>query len=177
MRPIERAEDALRFTLKVGPPDVFGVQDGEGRSTVVKQGEPGALLDAVRHILGYVEGDGDRPQGAGFEAHGFENAVVVVSVQESTQRRETAVQEQFEIAQLARVQGEAGQIGGLALQSRSFLPGDEEMGMRLGVVLRGQTGCSLQDAQAGWLKTPSSGGQGRGLLHRSGTQGSCVGVA
>ena len=98
MRLIEGTEDAFRFPFKVDPPDVFHVQNGEQRSMGVPQGEPGALLEPVSHVFGHVEHDGNGPQRPVFKAHGFQNAVVVLSIYISSQRRECAVQQQFEVA-------------------------------------------------------------------------------
>src|ERR1700709_660604 len=67
-------------------------------------GGVGRASDAqlLRHLRRYVEQDGDWPQGAVGQAHALADRVVVRPLHETGQGREAAVEDQLEIAELAR---------------------------------------------------------------------------
>ena len=67
-------------------------------------------------LFGHVERDRHRPEGAIGEAHVGADAFIILAVHETAQRRESAVHQEFEIAQLASGQIPRGPIFRMAFQ-------------------------------------------------------------
>ena len=85
------AVDGLRLAPFVGAPDVADGQQGVGKAFGILQGQALARGETLGERVGHVEGDGDRPEQARFQAHGIEDGVVVGTAEESSQQGETAV--------------------------------------------------------------------------------------
>ena len=96
-------EDGFAFRLAVGLPDVFDVQDGDHDAFGIAQGDLAAAgLEGFGEGLGDIERDRHRPEKAAGELHVAAHAFVIGLVHEACERREAAVEEQLEVANLAR---------------------------------------------------------------------------
>ena len=106
-----RAEDGFAFGLAIGLPDVFDVEDGEHDAFGIAQGDLGAArLELLGEFLGDVERDRHRPENAVGQSHLAADAFVVGFVHEAGERREAAVAEHLEVADLARREVPGGPI-------------------------------------------------------------------
>lgn len=87
----------------IGSVDVLNSQDGDG-VVVTGVAESNALVDlqgdAVDILLGDIQVDWDRPEGAIGETEIIDNAVVILLVQETLERRETSGDDELEITKL-----------------------------------------------------------------------------
>ena len=115
VRLVVGAEDGLRFGLAVGSPDVFDVDHGEHHALGVAQRDLVALLELVGEFLGDVERDRHRPERAVLEPHLVADRVVVGLAHEAGERREAAVAQELEVAQLPRREVPGGPVARLRL--------------------------------------------------------------
>jgi len=96
-------EDGFAFRLAIGLPDVLDMEDGDHDAFGIAQGDLAAAgLKCFGESLRDVEGDGHRPKHAAGERHVAADALVVGLVHEAGKRREAAIEEQFEVADLTR---------------------------------------------------------------------------
>jgi hypothetical protein len=104
MAVVGRAEHGERLVLLVRLPDLLDFECGDHEAFRVAQGEAAAGLEGVRELAGDVEGHRNWPQGAVGKAHVGQHPVVVRLAEKTFQRREGAVQQQLDIAELALVE-------------------------------------------------------------------------
>lgn len=116
MLGVGRAVDLLGLLGEVGLPDVLDPERGQGDALEVAQEQQVALGELPRHLLGHIEGDRDGPQRTVGEPRARAHALVVLAAQEPSQRREAAVEQELEVAHLARRQGPRRRVAGQALQ-------------------------------------------------------------
>jgi hypothetical protein len=98
---VEGAVDRLCLGLPVELPHVVDREDRQHGALGVAQRQGLALLQLLRHLLGDVEGDGERPQGAVGQPHLFAHRLEVGLTEKTGQRREAAIHEQLQITDLA----------------------------------------------------------------------------
>ena len=109
MGPVVAAEHRQGLGPLVGLPAVGHGHGGVEHALAVAQVDGLAELELLGEGRGHVERDRDRPQDAAGEAHVGQDGLVVGLAQEALERREAAVHQQLEIAELA-----LGQVPGLA---------------------------------------------------------------
>ena len=76
------------------------------------------MLKRFRESLGNVERDGHRPEEAIDQMHIVADGFVVITVHEASERREAAIEQQLEIAELSR-----GEVPGWEIARGSFRVG------------------------------------------------------
>lgn len=109
-------EDGFAFGLAIGLPDVLDVQDGDHDALGIAQGDfGGAGLKGFGKGFADVERDRYRPEDAVAQAHVAANTLVISFVHETSERREAAVEEHLEVADLAR-----GEIPGREIARGGF---------------------------------------------------------
>ncbi len=113
---VRRAEHELGLTLPVGTPHVLDVEHGEHHALVVAQRHALAGCQLLGSGLRDVEGDRHRPQRAVGEPHRLADRVVLALGEEAAQRREGAVGEQLEVADLTGRQVPRREVDGYGLQ-------------------------------------------------------------
>ncbi len=116
MRLVGRPVHTLRFRLFVRRPDIADVERRDDDALQIAQGDPVAALYALGKLLADVQRNRDGPEHPRRQPHRSHDLVVVVPVEEAFERREGAVQQQFDIAKLA-----FGQVPGRELARRLFL--------------------------------------------------------
>ena len=99
---VVRAEDLLGLALAIRFPDVFDVDDGEHDAFGIAEGDVVARLELLGELLGDIERDRHRPERAVGESHLAADRFVVGLAHEAGERREAAVAEHLEVAELAR---------------------------------------------------------------------------
>mmetsp|Transcript_23936 Transcript_23936/g.37280 ORF Transcript_23936/g.37280 Transcript_23936/m.37280 type:complete len:569 (-) Transcript_23936:50-1756(-) len=124
---IGRAENHLGFTSLVGSVDGSNSQDGEGVSVLITEGDPVSNLVLLGGLLADIEGDGHRPNFSVGQPGVLDHALVVILVEESLKGGETTIEEHLHIAQLARGEGDGGQIFSLFLQLVKGRASDKEL--------------------------------------------------
>ena len=87
--------------------------DGEHDAFGIAESNVVALLELLGEFLGDVERDRHRPERAVGEAHLVADGFVVGFAHEAGERREAAVAEHLEVAELARGEIPGGPIAGL----------------------------------------------------------------
>ncbi|MBA7635735.1 hypothetical protein ES703_43339 [subsurface metagenome] len=85
MEEVGCAKHLFRFALEIGPPDVRNGQDNEWEAFLVAQEDSIIYPDGSGDFFGYVEGDGQGPQGIIRQAHIFQDRFVVILTHESFQ--------------------------------------------------------------------------------------------
>ena len=121
MRLVGGAEHRLGLAPPVRLEDRL---DGHGRDQeALRIAQPDALAgaQAVDELAGDVEGDRDRPERAVGQAHALEHRLVVGGAEEARERREAAVQQQLQVAQLPLGQVPGGVLGRLAPKGGGFV--------------------------------------------------------
>ena len=113
---VRRAEHGGGLRLAVRPPHVLHVQRGQHDAFRVAQRQMRSRLEPRRQILGNVKRDGHRPERPVREAHLRADAVVVAADHEAGERREPAVEQQLQVAQLARCEVMRRPVAGYGLQ-------------------------------------------------------------
>ncbi len=98
---VGRAVHALRFRLLVRRPDIADVERGNDHALEVAQCNAVAALYGFGKFLADIERNRHRPEDPGPEAHVRDDRLVIVLVEKSFERRERAVQQQLDVAQLA----------------------------------------------------------------------------
>jgi hypothetical protein len=123
---VRGAEDLLRLALPIGPPDGLDGQYRDQPALVVPERQ--AVPDRKRLGRGFAHVEGDRhgPEGAVTEPHGLHDPVVVGFVQEAGQGREAAVQQQFDVAELALGERPGRQLDRFLLDGPDLLIGKIE---------------------------------------------------
>ena len=114
----------LGFGLAIGLPDVFDFDHGEHHAFGIAEGDLVALLELVGEFLGDVERDRHRPERAVGEPHLVADRFVVGLAHEAGERREAAVAEQLEVAELARREVPGGPIARLRFDFGGAAGGD-----------------------------------------------------
>ncbi len=104
MGAVEGAVDRLGLGLAVDRPDVLDGQRRQHDALGVAQRQPVAGGQSFGRLLGDVEGDRDGPQLAAGEPHLVAGRLEVGAAHEARERREPAVQDQLEVADLPRRQ-------------------------------------------------------------------------
>ena len=99
-------------------PHVVHGEHGEHETLAVAHREPRALRDRRGGRLVDVEGDRDRPHAAVGEAPVLDDAIVGGVIHEACERREGAVHEQLEVAELTLIERDRGQLERFALEDR-----------------------------------------------------------
>ena len=128
VRRVVGAVDALRLARLVGRPLVGDREDREDHALGVAQRHVLAGLHALGELCRDVEGDRDRPERAVLKPHPLHHAVVIGLGHEALERRETAVHQQLQIADLPRRQVPGRQVAGIRLQLLCAVIGDVELG-------------------------------------------------
>ncbi len=118
MRSVLGAVDALRLDAPVRGPDVLHFVHGDQHALRIPQRDLHARRDALGKALADVERDRDRPQRAVSHAQVRDHAVVVAARHETAERRERAVEEQLDVAQLPRGQVPGRPVARLRLDRR-----------------------------------------------------------
>ncbi len=121
-------KDLLGLARLVRRPAIGDGHRRQDHAFLVAQGDILADLDTFSEFLGHVEIDRHRPERAVGQAHGVDDALVILLGQEALQRVEPAVHQQFQVADLARGQIPALQIGGLDFQLLRRFGRDIEFG-------------------------------------------------
>ena len=110
-------ENGLGFGGAIGLPDVTDIEDSEHHAFGIAQRNfARAGRQLFGELFGHVERDRHRPEGAIGEAHVGADAFIILAVHETAQRRESAVHQQFQVAQLASRQIPRGPIFRMAFQ-------------------------------------------------------------
>ena len=102
MLRVRRAEDGLGLGLPIGPPDILDLQRRQHDAFGVAQRQAGAGCERRGQRLGDVQRDRHRPQRAVGETHLRAHALVVAARHEAGERREAPVEQELQVAQLAR---------------------------------------------------------------------------
>ena len=116
------------FRFAIGLPHVFDVEHGEHDAFGIAEGDlvlPG--LELLGELLGDVERDRHRPERAVVELHVAADALVVGLVHEAGERREAAVAEHLEVADLARREVPGGAIARLRLWFGGLFRADDQV--------------------------------------------------
>ncbi len=129
------AVDALGLAGLVRRPLVGDGQRREDHALGVAQRDVLPRLDAFGELFRNVERHGHRPERTVGEAHVFDHAVVVGLSEKTLERKEAAVHQQLQIADLALGEVPRRQVRGLGLELLRALPahvefGDRSMGLR-----------------------------------------------
>jgi len=121
------AEGRLRARLEVGLPDLLDVQRRQHHPFGIAQRQHAAGLERGGELPGDVEHDRDRPEGAVGQAQGRADGVVVGPVHEAGERREAAVEQQLEVAELPRGEIPGAPVTGGRLELGGTLGRGEEI--------------------------------------------------
>ncbi len=92
------AEDQFRFPFPVRVPDFLHVENGEHHPFRVPESKRRTRREGGGKLLGNIECDGHRPQGAVRQAHLGDHPLVVATGEETGQRREASVDEKLQVA-------------------------------------------------------------------------------
>ena len=130
MRAVEGAEDRLGGRRNVELPDVLDAQRGEQQSLGIAQRERRAGRQLRGQVRRDVEGHRHRPERAVGEPHRVAHRFVVGSAHEAGERREGAVAEKLEVAELARGERPGGPGQGFAAELGGAVGGEEEVDER-----------------------------------------------
>jgi hypothetical protein len=95
-------ENPLCFAGLVCPPDIRNIHRGDQHALRIAQGDGIAGRNFVRKGLADIEGNRHGPDHTAFQTHFIANVVVISFFQESFERRESAIQQKVQVAQLAR---------------------------------------------------------------------------
>jgi len=115
------SEHAAGLGFPVGRIDILDRQGGDQHAFLVTKGDLLPGPDRVRKRLAHVQGDGNWPQGSARQTHGVHDRLVVRLAEKTGQRREGAVQQHLDVADLAGCQVPGLQVPGLlALRGRFF---------------------------------------------------------
>ena len=96
-----RAVNRNCLRSRVRLPDIFDVQHSQHLPFGLAKCELLTRTQVFGHLFGDVQCDGDRPQCPVGQAHGFANGVVVGALHEAGERGKAAVQNKFQVAELA----------------------------------------------------------------------------
>jgi hypothetical protein len=116
MSQIVGAENGLGLARLVGAPRRLDIHQRQQHALGVAQRDAAAHRGAFGESGGDIERDWHRPERAALQAHTLAHRVIIALAQEPVERRETAIHQQFEIADLALRQVPAWQVASLALQ-------------------------------------------------------------
>ena len=96
-------EYGLRFFATIRFPNFFHMQQRQHHSFGVAQGNLALSgRERFREIFGHAKSNGNGPENTAHKAHLIAHTFVVGLGHESSQRRETPVEEQLKIAELPR---------------------------------------------------------------------------
>ena len=104
MRLVVRAEHGLRLERLVGAIDARDLHRRDQHAFAVAQRDLVADLELVGELGLHVEVDRHRPDHAGREPHVRQHGLVVLLVEEAFERRERAVEQHLDVADLAHVE-------------------------------------------------------------------------
>ncbi len=102
MRRAGAGKNRFSFGFAIGLPDVLHVQHGEHHAFGIAQRDlAAARRELLGEFFGDVERDGHGPENAAGQAHVVADAFVIGARHETAQRRKSAGDQQFQIADLA----------------------------------------------------------------------------
>ena len=116
MQAIGAAENLLCLVQAVRSVDIQYLEHGQRYALAIAQGNFSTCGYRCRYCLADVKRDGHRPQSAVGETQMLDHRLVVALTEKTIQWRECATQQQFEIAQLAWIEIDAGQAGAVLLE-------------------------------------------------------------
>ena len=102
MRLVKRAVHGARLLILLGPPHLADLHDGGEQPFGVAKRDGVAALEPPRERLAHVERHRDRPDLARWQPHVAQHSLVLGRAHEPLKRGEGAVQQEIEIAELAR---------------------------------------------------------------------------
>ena len=104
------AEDAPRLGGLVGLPAVADLHGRDQHALRIAERDVIAILEPGGELAAHVEVDRDRPDDARGQPHVLQHRVVFAAVEVPVERREGAVQQQLEVAELPRAQVPVGVV-------------------------------------------------------------------
>jgi len=96
------AEDPLGLALAICLPDILDVDHGQHDALGIAERDFAARLELFGKLFRDIERDRDRPERAVREPHLAANRLIIGLAQKAGERREAAVREQLQVAQLPR---------------------------------------------------------------------------
>ena len=108
------AVDGARLLVLLGPPCLAHLHERGKQAFAVAERDGLPRLEGRREVLAHVERDRDRPEHARREPHAAQHPLVFGGAHESLKRREGAVQQELDIAELARAEVPALRVLGSA---------------------------------------------------------------
>ena len=161
---VDGTEHRGRLGRPIGLPYVVHVQHGQHHAFLVAKAQPVTSFQSRAQLVGNVQRHRDRPQRAAGQAHPVAHRLVVRSAHEPAKRGEAAVEQQFEVAQLARrqVPRRPSHRFGLELcrAGRRNHEVDERAAMRADQVIHHVEGCYVSGPKAWrWLASASRHGR------------------
>ena len=153
------AVDGTGLFVAFRAPGSGDLHGGDERPLGVAKSERLAFVKVGRERIAHVEGHGDGPQRTTEKAHVAKDALVFGGADESLKRREGAVEQQLEVAELARREAPAPRVPGAMARFVAGGAGEVRVPERPGVGPRGRVGDSMVHRLiSGWLATAAPAG-------------------
>jgi hypothetical protein len=118
---VRRAEHRLRLDVEIGPVDARDFHRGGQHAFAVAQRNRIAHSELLGELLSHVERNRHRPDHSARQPHVREHAAVIGLVEKALERRERAVQQHLDVAELPHIEIPRWQVactGLLFLHSR-----------------------------------------------------------
>ena len=130
MRVVIGTEHLFGLAGFVGLPLVGDGHGSKDHAFLIAQGDILAGFDGFGEVLGDIQRDRHRPKGAIGQTHVIDDSVIVFLAQEALERVETAIHQQFKIANLARGQIVRGEVPRFDFQLLRTVVGHIQFGDR-----------------------------------------------
>jgi hypothetical protein len=113
VRPVGGAEDCLDFGFEIALVTLVDLQRGDHHPFSIPKGEKVTAGEVVGELVRNIEGHRHRPENAIAETHLRAHRLMVRSAEVAVEGRVSAVDQEFEVAELARTEVDRGPVSGL----------------------------------------------------------------